>query len=271
MGDNQNNSEKYITELNKLFNDVKYDPYAMLNLLDKHDNDRTDKNIPNFDKNLRRKFYKKSLEVVRVYHFFEVYETELRDKIIFRDNKIWQPILQQLHDLYIYQIEPEIIEQRIKYSSEKIENIDYHEDRHLSRYNSIIIDNGLNAKEFTNVNDIPMNPTFEIDYETKNKYSYYHQRYNFNKRDKHVVVRSNAYEPIDLRFGMIHSSVTNSSVLSRAIFTHSQLDYIFNNVICRLLNDIKNTERKKRDIILYETKLSNKIPHDILMRILNNY
>ena len=36
-----------------------------------------------------------------------------------------------------------------------------------------------------------------------------------------------------------------------------------------MLNDIKNTERKKRDIILYETKLSNKIPHDILMCILN--
>lgn len=263
------NSEKIIHVLDVLIREALYNPLSILNGLDVHKNNINDPNIPNLDKALRRKLHKKSVEIVKIFRFFETYQNEIMNEYARLYPKRWLEIFKKIHDVYIYQLEPELIELRIKYSHEEDIDIEYHESRHLSRYISILHDSYSCSKnnDFYHVHDIPMNPTFETTTIHDNIYSYQHQRYNFKKRDKHVVVRKSD-DDITTRFGMYHNNSTNSHMLSRVIFSHSEIDYLFTEIFMPMFSKIKSNQNKVLYFIKYNSKILHKLPREVINIIL---
>ena len=103
-------SEKYINQLRILIDEQQYDPHAMFNLLDEHENNISDRSIPNLDRAIRRKVHKKAIETAKIFRFFDVYQNTLeKDSIHLVFHNKWLPILKMIHDIYIYQLEPEIL------------------------------------------------------------------------------------------------------------------------------------------------------------------
>ena len=139
-------------EIKKRIREIVFDPHALFHRIDTHDKNpnESDPNVPNVDVALRRKTDRNCKLLVSLFHFLEdlfAPHGSVLSKFL---------LLEFISDLYMYQIEPELIELRLKHESTTPVCIERFERRHIAQFIN------HNHEDYRYIFDIPFNPYIQI-------------------------------------------------------------------------------------------------------------
>ena len=244
--------------LSRKIDEIIYDPYSLLYKLDEEDDcvtDKRDPNIPNIDVSLRRKLFLKSKQLAKLFIYIDNYHQNNGFYMEGYPSQVLINIIEKISNLFMYQIEPEIMDLCIKLQPRNKEEAELHEKRHLDRCE----ENIGNTSEYRYIKYEPNNPTLQsktVDERDKIMLNY-HPDYN-NDYPENAIPRP---EMPSIR----------SSLYSQVVFTHSTISYIHMNTVMPLLYKLKSLRRNFKQKIKYNIPHIQCLPDIIIEKILNEY
>lgn len=252
--------------LSRKIDEIIYDPYALLHRLDAESPDIVDKrdpNIPNIDVSLRRRLYLKATQLSRLFtHIDNLHHDNCFSTDAYPSHELLA-ILEKISTLYMFQIEPEIIELRLKLQPRNESEFEMHGRKHLGR----LSENKDDARDHKYIHEPPYNPTFLM----KEADDYNHAMYDEGRNPGHRILfthgptlPSNAAPPLE-------SPDVRSSLYSQLVFTHSNLSAIHIKTLLPLIYSLKSLRRTVRGILREPDSRFKSVPDMIIETILNEY
>ena len=248
-------------EIKKRIREIVFDPHALFHRIDTHDKNHTnesDPNVPNVDVALRRKTDRNCKLLVSLFHFLEDHlpHMEVSSRNI--------SLLEFISDLYMYQIEPELIELRLKHESTTPVCIERFERRHIAQFIN------HNHEDYRYIFDIPFNPTYKFHEDTYRRFYYYlHCRYDKERNPKHQAMYNSDHPHRSRHYQYeVQRIYAKHALLTTLIFCHSEISYIFSSEISPFLARMKIKLREVKSTIYQCLPI---LPDCILDTIINDY
>jgi hypothetical protein len=240
-----------ITTINEKLNEILYDPHAILHKLDA---DIQDLETPCIDVAIRRKLYLKGKQVSRLFLYIDDCYHENRIDMRCYPSKTLIETLEKLSNLYMFQIEPEILDHRIKLEPRNEEEYELHQRKHNMRYS-------MNAIDYKYIYGMTFNPVFD------SSTSYYDHFWNPRQ---HIMVEDIDNYP-ENAFPRPEMPCVRSSLYSQILFMHSTMSVIHENTLLPLVYALKSAQRKVHEVICYDIPIFKRVPDIIIETILNDY